>query len=183
MMAQVLASIGQLEFFYDQAPDVMRSCSMALQLLSVAVGSYLSGAVVAAVGAVTAKLGYCGGQGWLPKDMNYGRLDLFFLLLAGGHTPQPCTRQHYRGAPAWSPGENLDRLLVGAAVLMLVNLGLFWFVASRYRYKDVVHVHRRGPARRSRPRAGQAETARVRPKVVCTALFCFSRQQAAWFHY
>ena len=41
---QVLASIGQLEFFYDQAPDIMRSCSMAMQLLSVAIGSYLSGA-------------------------------------------------------------------------------------------------------------------------------------------
>ena len=40
---QVMASKGQLEFFYDQAPDVMRSCSMALQLLSVAAGSYLSG--------------------------------------------------------------------------------------------------------------------------------------------
>ena len=43
LLLQVLASIGQLEFFYDQAPDVMRSCSMALQLLSVAAGSYLSG--------------------------------------------------------------------------------------------------------------------------------------------
>lgn len=43
LVTQVLASIGQLEFFYDQAPDVMRSCSMALQLLSVAAGSYLSG--------------------------------------------------------------------------------------------------------------------------------------------
>ena len=41
---QVFTSIGQLELFYDQAPDVMRSCSMALQLLSVAIGSYLSGA-------------------------------------------------------------------------------------------------------------------------------------------
>ena len=56
--SEVLASIGQLEFFYDQAPDVMRSCSMALQLLSVAVGSYLSGALVAAVGAGTAALGW-----------------------------------------------------------------------------------------------------------------------------
>lgn len=84
----MLASIGQLEFFYDQAPDVMRSCSMALQLLSVAIGSYLSGAVVAAVGSITARLGSCGGQGWLPKDMNHGRLDLFFLLLAG--TSYPC---------------------------------------------------------------------------------------------
>lgn len=41
---QVFTSIGQLELFYDQAPDVMRSCSMALQLLSVCIGSYLSGA-------------------------------------------------------------------------------------------------------------------------------------------
>jgi hypothetical protein len=47
---QILASIGQLEFFYDQAPMVMRSCSMALQLLSVCIGSYLSGALVYCVG-------------------------------------------------------------------------------------------------------------------------------------
>jgi len=78
---QVFASIGQLEFFYDQAPDIMRSCSMALQLLSVAVGSYLSGAVVYAAGRVTAKLFH--GAGWLPRDMNHGRLDLYFLFLAG----------------------------------------------------------------------------------------------------
>ena len=50
MLMQILASIGQLEFFYDQAPMVMRSCSMALQLLSVCIGSYLSGALVYCVG-------------------------------------------------------------------------------------------------------------------------------------
>lgn len=77
--AQVLASIGQLEFFYDQAPDVMRSCSMALQLLSVCIGSYLSGALVAAISSAS----YALGTNWLPQDLNYGRLDLFFLLLAG----------------------------------------------------------------------------------------------------
>ena len=43
---QIMASIGQMEFFYSQSPDVMRSCCMALQLLSVAIGSYLSGALV-----------------------------------------------------------------------------------------------------------------------------------------
>ncbi|KAK9918815.1 hypothetical protein WJX75_007179 [Coccomyxa subellipsoidea] len=78
-LSEVLASIGQLEFFYDQAPDVMRSCSMALQLLSVAIGSYLSGAVVLAVSYLSDYL----GCDWLPQDLNYGRLDLFFLLLAG----------------------------------------------------------------------------------------------------
>ena len=81
--AQVLASIGQLEFFYDQAPDVMRSCSMALQLLSVCIGSYLSGALVAAISSATYRL----GSDWLPQDLNYGRLDLFFLLLAGAQRP------------------------------------------------------------------------------------------------
>ena len=83
---QVLASIGQLEFFYDQAPDVMRSCSMALQLLSVCIGSYLSGALVLGVAQGTAALDP-GGAGWLPGDLNDGRLDLFFLLLAGAHLP------------------------------------------------------------------------------------------------
>ena len=83
---QILASIGQLEFFYDQAPDVMRSCSMALQLLSVAIGSYLSGALVYVVGAYTT--GLAGAKhGWLPNDLNKGRVDLFFLLLGGASTP------------------------------------------------------------------------------------------------
>ena len=70
LCAQILASIGQLEFFYDQAPDVMRSCSMALQLLSVAIGSYLSGALVYAVGAYTQ--GGCHLIAVLVGDESYG---------------------------------------------------------------------------------------------------------------
>ena len=82
LQSQILASIGQLEFFYDQAPDVMRSCSMALQLLSVAIGSYLSGALVYLVGSYTEGL-FGAKHGWLPGDLNKGRVDLFFLLLGG----------------------------------------------------------------------------------------------------
>ena len=81
-LSEVFTSIGQMEFFYDQAPDVMRSCSMALQLLSVCVGSYLSGAVVWATQAVTSRLDPT-DEGWLPKDINKGRLDLFFWVLCG----------------------------------------------------------------------------------------------------
>lgn len=80
-LSEVFTSIGQMEFFYDQAPDVMRSCSMALQLLSVALGSYLSGALVWGAGRLTASFDRH-REGWLPKDINKGRLDLFFLLLA-----------------------------------------------------------------------------------------------------
>ena len=81
-LSEVFTSIGQLEFFYDQAPDVMRSCSMALQLLSVCIGSYLSGAVVWATSVVTSRLDPS-GEGWLPKDLNQGHLDFFFLFLGG----------------------------------------------------------------------------------------------------
>ena len=67
----------------------MRSCSMALQLLSVAIGSYLAGALVYAVGAYTQ--GVAGAKhGWLPDDLNKGRVDLFFLLLAGEVCLDPC---------------------------------------------------------------------------------------------
>ncbi|KAG2452163.1 hypothetical protein HYH02_003195 [Chlamydomonas schloesseri] len=77
--SEVLASIGQLEFFYDQAPDVMRSCSMALQLASTAIGSYMSGVIVWAVQVGSPALA---GRQWLPRDLNSGRLDLFFLFMA-----------------------------------------------------------------------------------------------------
>uniref|UniRef100_A0A7S1X4Y8 Uncharacterized protein n=1 Tax=Tetraselmis chuii TaxID=63592 RepID=A0A7S1X4Y8_9CHLO len=78
--SEVLCMVGQLEFFYDQAPDVMRSMAMALQLLSISLGSYLSGALTAGVKYATA--GPDGEGGWLPKDLNQGHLDYFFLLLA-----------------------------------------------------------------------------------------------------
>jgi len=76
-LSEVFTSIAQIEFFYDQAPDVMRSCSMALGLLSTAMGSYLSGLLTYLVTVVTEHMGHQ----WLPKDLNQGRLDLFFLLL------------------------------------------------------------------------------------------------------
>mmetsp|Transcript_42146 Transcript_42146/g.126167 ORF Transcript_42146/g.126167 Transcript_42146/m.126167 type:complete len:627 (+) Transcript_42146:727-2607(+) len=76
-LSEVFTSIAQIEFFYDQAPDVMRSCSMALGLLSTAMGSYLSGLLTYLVTVVTEHMGHQ----WLPKDLNQGRLDLFFLLM------------------------------------------------------------------------------------------------------
>jgi peptide/histidine transporter 3/4 len=78
--SEIFTSIGQMEFFYDQAPDVMRSCSMALQLLSVCVGSYLSGALVLIIQSVTSAIDPK-GYGWLPKNLNEGRLDLFLIVL------------------------------------------------------------------------------------------------------
>lgn len=78
--AEVFTFIGQLEFFYDQSPDAMRSLCSALSLLTTSLGSYLSTLIVTIVTAITTS----GGQsGWIPDDLNKGHLDYFFLLLAG----------------------------------------------------------------------------------------------------
>lgn len=77
--AEVFTFIGQLEFFYDQAPDAMRSLCSALSLTTVALGNYLSTVLVTIVTKVTTK----GGKlGWIPDNLNRGHLDYFYWLLA-----------------------------------------------------------------------------------------------------
>nr|XP_043607675.1 protein NRT1/ PTR FAMILY 8.3-like [Erigeron canadensis] len=78
--AEVFTFIGQLEFFYDQSPDAMRSLCSALALLTNSLGNYLSSFILTVVTSVTTR----GGQlGWIPDNLNQGHLDRFFWLLAG----------------------------------------------------------------------------------------------------
>ncbi|KAL5699195.1 hypothetical protein ACHQM5_030134 [Ranunculus cassubicifolius] len=78
--AEVFIFIGQLEFFYDQSPDAMRTLCSALALLTTALGNYLNSLILTVVTAVTTK----GGKpGWIPNNLNDGHLDYYFWLLAG----------------------------------------------------------------------------------------------------
>lgn len=77
--AEVFTFIGQLEFFYDQAPDAMRSMCSALSLTTVALGNYLSTLLVTIVTHTTTRNGELG---WIPDNLNRGHLDYFYWLLA-----------------------------------------------------------------------------------------------------
>ncbi|KAB2089410.1 hypothetical protein ERO13_A03G048800v2 [Gossypium hirsutum] len=77
--AEVFTLIGQLEFFYEQAPDAMRSFCSALQLTTIALGNYLSSLLVTIVTAITTRNDKLG---WIPDNLNYGHIHYFFLLLA-----------------------------------------------------------------------------------------------------
>ncbi|KAK4264092.1 hypothetical protein QN277_029427 [Acacia crassicarpa] len=78
--AEVFTFIGQLEFFYDQSPDSMRSLCSALSLLTTSLGNYLSSFIITIVSYLTTQ----GGQaGWIPDNLNEGHLHYFFCLLAG----------------------------------------------------------------------------------------------------
>ncbi|GMI79824.1 nitrate transporter 1.7, NRT1/ PTR family 2.13 [Hibiscus trionum] len=71
--------LGQIEFFNKQFPEHMRSIANSLLFCSIAGSSYLSSLVVNVVHHVT------GGHGhpdWLTNDINAGKLDYFYYLLA-----------------------------------------------------------------------------------------------------
>ncbi|XP_009780466.1 protein NRT1/ PTR FAMILY 8.1-like [Nicotiana sylvestris] len=77
--AEVFTFIGQLEFFYDQAPDSMRSLCAALSLTTTALGSYVSSFLVTVVTDISTRNGK---PGWIADNQNRGKLHYFFLLLA-----------------------------------------------------------------------------------------------------
>ncbi|KAL3020092.1 hypothetical protein AAZX31_05G125900 [Glycine max] len=78
--AEVFTFIGQLEFFYDQSPDAMRSLCSALALLTTSLGNYLSSFILTVMTYFTTQ---GGNPGWIPDNLNKGHLDYFLWLLAG----------------------------------------------------------------------------------------------------
>lgn len=78
--AEVFTFVGQHEFFYEQAPDAMRSLCSALSLLTNSLGNYLSTLILTVVTFITTK---GGSPGWIPNNLNEGHLDYFYLLLSG----------------------------------------------------------------------------------------------------
>ncbi|XP_047074494.1 protein NRT1/ PTR FAMILY 8.3-like isoform X2 [Lolium rigidum] len=79
-VGEVLTTIGQLDFFYNQAPAAMKTVCTALGFLAIAAGNYLSSFILTAVQWATTT----GGRpGWIPDDLNEGHLDRFFWMIAG----------------------------------------------------------------------------------------------------
>lgn len=69
---------GQLDFFITQSPKGMKTMSTGLFLTTLSLGFFVSSFLVSVVKNVTGK----DGQGWLASNINKGRLDLFYALLA-----------------------------------------------------------------------------------------------------
>uniref|UniRef100_A0A0E0M501 Uncharacterized protein n=1 Tax=Oryza punctata TaxID=4537 RepID=A0A0E0M501_ORYPU len=78
-VAEVFCCIGMSQFFYDQAPDSMKSLCSALGQLAIASGAYLNTFVLGVVTMVTTS---SGAPGWIPDNLNEGHLDYFFWMMA-----------------------------------------------------------------------------------------------------
>uniref|UniRef100_A0A2N9GDW2 Major facilitator superfamily (MFS) profile domain-containing protein n=1 Tax=Fagus sylvatica TaxID=28930 RepID=A0A2N9GDW2_FAGSY len=78
-IAEAFMSIGHLEFFYDQAPESMRSTAMALFWLSISFGNYISTLLVSLVHKFSAGPN---GSNWLRNDnLSKGKLEYFYWLI------------------------------------------------------------------------------------------------------
>lgn len=71
--AEVFASVGMLEFFYDQSPESMKSLGAAVAQLTIAAGNYLNSALLGVVASCTR---------WIPDNLDQGHLDYFFWFMA-----------------------------------------------------------------------------------------------------
>ena len=69
---------GQLDFFITQSPKGMKTMSTGLFLTTLSLGFFLSSFLVSVVKKVTGNH----GKGWLADNINLGRLDLFYGLVA-----------------------------------------------------------------------------------------------------
>ncbi|WOL08034.1 Proton-dependent oligopeptide transporter family [Canna indica] len=69
--------VSQLEFYYKQFPENMRSVAGSLLFCGIAISCYLSGSMVSIVQRTTAAK----GCDWLAQDLNEGRLEFFYYLI------------------------------------------------------------------------------------------------------
>ncbi|XP_010477090.1 PREDICTED: protein NRT1/ PTR FAMILY 2.9-like [Camelina sativa] len=83
-IGDALAGVGQMEFYYKQFPENMRSFAGSLYYCGIGLASYLSTFLLSAVHDTTE--GFSRGS-WLPEDLNKGRLEYFYFLVAGIMTP------------------------------------------------------------------------------------------------
>ncbi|KAL5994598.1 hypothetical protein ACLOJK_024651 [Asimina triloba] len=71
--AEAFMSIGHLEFFYDQAPESMRSTATALFWTSISAGNYVNTLLVTMIHRFT---------DWLPdNNLNRGKLEYFYWVI------------------------------------------------------------------------------------------------------
>ncbi|XP_034708132.1 protein NRT1/ PTR FAMILY 2.11-like [Vitis riparia] len=80
-LSEAFNSIGQIEFYYKQFPENMRSIAGSFFFCGIAGSNYLSGFLVSVVHQIT--LNGARGGDWLPEDLNEGKLDCFYYMIAG----------------------------------------------------------------------------------------------------
>ncbi|CAL5199907.1 unnamed protein product [Lathyrus oleraceus] len=79
-IAEAFNGIGQNEFYYTEFPRSMSSVAASLGGLGMAAGNLVSSFVFSTIGNVTSR---GGKQGWITDNINQGRFDKYYWVIAG----------------------------------------------------------------------------------------------------
>lgn len=78
-IAEALLEGAKIEYFYDQAPESMKSLGASYSLTTTGIGSFLSVSLLSTVSHITKKHSK---QGWILNNLNASHLDYYYAFLA-----------------------------------------------------------------------------------------------------
>lgn len=78
-LADAFLEVAKIEFFYDQAPESMKSLGTSYSMTSLGVGSFFSSFLLSTVSRLTKRNGH---KGWILNNLNDSHLDYYYAFFA-----------------------------------------------------------------------------------------------------
>ncbi|KAK4421799.1 protein NRT1/ PTR FAMILY 5.2 [Sesamum alatum] len=77
--ADAFLEVAKIEFFYDQAPESMKSLGTSYSMVSLGAGNFISTFLLSTVSKITRGEGH---EGWIRNNLNASHLDYYYAFLA-----------------------------------------------------------------------------------------------------
>ncbi|GAY45438.1 hypothetical protein CUMW_089530 [Citrus unshiu] len=77
--ADAFLEVAKIEFFYDQAPESMKSLGTSYSMTTLGVGNFLSTFLLSTVSDITKRHGH---KGWILNNLNVSHLDYYYAFFA-----------------------------------------------------------------------------------------------------
>ncbi|XP_057424221.1 protein NRT1/ PTR FAMILY 5.2-like [Lotus japonicus] len=77
--ADAFLEVAKIEFFYDQAPETMKSIGTSYSTTTIALGNFISSFLLSTVSRVTREHG---SRGWILNNLNESHLDYYYAFFA-----------------------------------------------------------------------------------------------------
>lgn len=77
--ADAFLEVAKIEFFYDQAPEGMKSLGTSYAMTSLGIGNFISTFLLSTVSRITKQNGH---QGWILNNLNASHLDYYYAFFS-----------------------------------------------------------------------------------------------------
>ncbi|PRQ36719.1 putative proton-dependent oligopeptide transporter family, major facilitator superfamily [Rosa chinensis] len=77
--ADAFLEVAKIEFFYDQAPESMKSLGTSYSMTTLGIGNFLSSFLLSTVSHITKEHGH---KGWILNNLNASHLDYYYAFFA-----------------------------------------------------------------------------------------------------